>query len=89
MYHLLSWIAKLANYWDKKVYDVVEKLKGVPVFVVEQESGREWKNKKGKTQTLHRNLLKTVNEVACVIQPSIDVVDSGVSGVQKAERLCL
>ena len=53
--------AKLASYWDNTVYEVVEQLKGIPVFVL-----REWNSRNKKTKTLHRNLLKRVNELAPV-----------------------
>ena len=52
---------KLASYWNPIVYVVVEKLKGIPVYVV-----KEWNSRNKKTRTLHRNLLKQINELASV-----------------------
>ena len=65
---------KLASYWHPDVYEVIEKLQGIPVYVL-----REWGTKK-KTRVLHRNLLKKVNELAPVPTtpsvPSTPVVSS-------------
>ena len=51
--------AKLASYWLPVVYEVTRQLPDLPVFVV-----REWGGNSRKTRTLHRNLLKQVNELA-------------------------
>ena len=63
---------KLASYWEPTVFEVVQKLEGIPVFVV-----REFGTKK-KTKTLHRNLLKRVNELVpsdpvVASQPSVNI----------------
>ena len=62
--------AKLSSYWNPVVYEVLEKLKGVPVYVV-----REWGNTDGNTRVLHRNLLKRVNELDPVTVDAPPVVD--------------
>ena len=60
--------AKLASYWHPKVYEVVEQLQGVPVFVL-----KEWNANSRKTRVLHRNLLKRVNDLAPVPVPVVPV----------------
>ena len=54
---------KLASYWNPVAYEVIEKLKNVPVFVV-----REWGTNK-KARVLHRNLLKRVSDELFVTPP--------------------
>ena len=68
--------AKLSSYWSPVVYEVLEKLKGVPVYVV-----REWGNTDGNTRVLHRNLLKRVNELAPVTVVASPAVDQHPPGV--------
>ena len=50
---------KLAGFWEPTIHEVLEKFDGLPVYVV-----REWGTSGKKTRTLHRNLLKQVNELA-------------------------
>ena len=57
---------KLASFWKPELYEVVEKLRGIPVYAI-----REWGTQK-KARVYHRNLLKQVN----------DLVVEGTSGSQ-------
>ena len=52
---------KLAGFWEPTIFEVLEKREGIPVYVV-----KEWGTNGNKTRTLHRNLLKEVNELAPV-----------------------
>ena len=49
---------KLLSYWEPEVYVVVEKKNDLPVYVIRPHS-----QKTSKTRTIHRNLLKLVNEL--------------------------
>ena len=50
---------KLDTYWEPTIHEVLQKKPNLPVYVL--------KNKDGKIRTLHRNLLKVVNELAPVL----------------------
>ena len=51
---------KLASFWEPTIHEVIYRYEGLPVYVV-----REWGvGGNVKTRTLHRNLLKQVNELA-------------------------
>ena len=57
---------KIASWWHPVVYEVVEKLPNIPVYVV-----KEWGTRK-KPRVLHRNLLKQVNDLAPLpVQPVV------------------
>ncbi len=49
---------KLRSYWEKAVYVVKEQVSDNPVYVIHPEN-----NDRGKTRTLHRNLLLLVNDL--------------------------
>ncbi len=49
---------KLRSYWEKAVYVVKEQVSDNPVYVIYPEN-----NNRGKTRTLHRNLLLLVNDL--------------------------
>lgn len=49
---------KLRSYWEKRIYVVKEQVADNPVYVLHPEG-----NNKGKTKTLHRNLLLLVNDL--------------------------
>ena len=51
---------KLASYWEPTVYEVVEKLARIPVYRIVELGTKK------KPRTLHRNLLKRVNELVSV-----------------------
>ena len=65
---------KLAGFWNPEVYEVVEQLEGVPVYVI-----REWGSHSKKTRTLHRNLLKQINEFAPLPNAPVQVASPAVS----------
>lgn len=65
--------AKTASYWHPTVYEVIEQLNGIPVYTV-----REWLSKSSKIKTLHRNLLKEINDLAPLPVSSPVVVDNPV-----------
>ena len=66
---------KLADRWEPGVYVIQEKLKDIPVYVV-QEEGRA-----GKSRTLHRNLL-----LSCGSLPTAEVVKEKPSRIQLRSR---
>ena len=50
---------KLDTYWEPTLFHVVEKKPDLPVYVIKNHAN-------GKVRTLHRNLLKVVNELVPV-----------------------
>ena len=57
---------KLRSYWEKRIYVVKEQVSDNPVYVVHPES-----DAKGKTRTLHRNLLLLVNDLPVEFPPQL------------------
>ena len=55
---------KLASYWNPVIHEVTDRQGKLPVYVV-----RELDAKGKKSKTLHRNLLKEVNELVPVSDP--------------------
>ena len=49
---------KLRSYWEKRIYVVKEQVSDNPVYIIQPEG-----DYKGKTRTLHRNLLLLVNDL--------------------------
>ena len=74
--------AKLASYWNPLVFEVVEKLKNGPVYVV-----REWGTQK-KPRVVHRNLLKKINELAPVPDPPSGPTPKQVRKNTVPQRVC-
>lgn len=55
---------KLRSYWEKRIYVVKEQVSDNPVYVIHPEG-----DNKGKTRTLHRNLLLLVNDLPVEFPP--------------------
>ena len=66
---------KLADRWEPGVYIVKKKLPEIPVYVVQEEDN------KGKTRTLHRNLL-----LACGSLPKAEIVPATPRPVKTRSR---
>ena len=74
-----SGTGKLATFWEPEVYVVTDKRRDLPVYVV-----RKYGDPSSRVRVLHRNLLKSVNELTPPEAEEV-VIDTG-GGKKKSDK---